>query len=51
MSGKPATFCFKYYVNLYGSEAFTYLNAPSPTTGSPPPSVLQQNLHPFGREL
>jgi hypothetical protein len=21
------------------------------TTGSPPPSVWQQNLHPFGREL
>jgi hypothetical protein len=67
MYGKPAITCFKYQVYLYGSEAITYLSAilwvvqsqhyessdclPPPTTGSPPPCVWQQNLHPFEREL
>jgi hypothetical protein len=27
MYGNPAITCFKYQVYLYGSEAFTYLNA------------------------
>jgi hypothetical protein len=27
MYGKPAMTCFKYQVNLYGSEAITYLTA------------------------
>ncbi len=55
MYGKIAITCFKYQVYLYDSEAITYLNAflwvvtepalwvirlpPSPTTGSPPPSL------------
>jgi hypothetical protein len=52
MYGKPAMTCFKYQVNLYGSEAISYLNALSgyrastmrhqtaPTTGNPTPLCI-----------